>query len=155
MYSHTDAVNLLKKFYASKITARDRNVLHKLLIFNKNYLDAGILAVKQAYMQHQGPNQNQNQNLVDIQSQLQIEKEEKDRKMKLLKEALQIFSQSRDLGKYFYLIIIECFYLIIIECLYLIIIECFYSLVIECLYSIIIECFYSIIIECFYLIIIE
>ena len=94
----------MKKFYASKITSNDRHLLHKLYIYNKNYLDAGILAVKQAYLQY-SPNecqlqiehQTQNKNQLDNQIQIQ-----KDCKLKLLKEALQLFSQCRDLGQYLY-----------------------------------------------------
>ena len=103
VYSHTEALNLLKKFYASKVTSSDRHLLYKLYIFNKNYLDAGILAVKQAYLQYspyerqlQVEFQGQNKNLVDTQTQIQ-----KDSKLRLLKEALQLFSQCRDLGQLF------------------------------------------------------
>ena len=101
VYSHTEALNLLKKFYASKVTSSDRHLLYKLYIFNKNYLDAGILAVKQAYLQYspyecqlQVEFQGQNKNLGDSQIQIQ-----KDSKLRLLKEALQLFSQCRDLGQ--------------------------------------------------------
>jgi hypothetical protein len=76
--SHTEAANLLKLFYLSKVTPMDRMVLHKLLIFSKCLLDAGALAVKQSYTQLP---------------------EEKDRKLKFLKEAAHIFGQNRDLGE--------------------------------------------------------
>ena len=77
MCSHSEAANLLKLFYLSKVTPIDRMVLHKLLIFNKNFLEAGALAVRQSYAQPA---------------------EEKEKKIKLLKEAVHIFNQNRDLG---------------------------------------------------------
>lgn len=58
-------------------------VLHKLLIFNKNFLEAGALAVKQSYAQPP---------------------EAKEGKINLLKEAVHIFGQNRDLSKFLILV---------------------------------------------------
>jgi hypothetical protein len=54
-------------------------VLHKLLIYNKNFLEAGALAVKQSYAQPV---------------------ESKDNKVSFLKEAVHIFGQNRDLSEF-------------------------------------------------------
>ena len=50
IYSHPEAANLLKVYYRNKITRDDRVLLHDLLMFNKNYLEAGIMCVNQSYM---------------------------------------------------------------------------------------------------------
>jgi hypothetical protein len=81
VYSHTAAVNLLKVFYRSKTTPTDRQVVRRFLIFNKNYLEAGTLAVRQAYADP----------ATDIRD---------TDKVKMLKESAQIFSSNRDLGVY-------------------------------------------------------
>lgn len=49
VYTHPEAANLLKVYYRNKVTPSDRSVLHNLLMFNKNYLEAGLAAVTQAY----------------------------------------------------------------------------------------------------------
>ena len=79
MCSHPEAANLLKLFYLSKVSPLNRMVLHKLLIFNKNFLEAGALAVKQSYAQPI---------------------EAKDNKVSFLKEAVHIFGQNRDLSEF-------------------------------------------------------
>ena len=50
IHSHPEAVNLLKVYYLHKVTKSDRQALHNLLVWNKNYLEAGIGAVVQAHM---------------------------------------------------------------------------------------------------------
>ena len=51
IYTHLEAANLLKVYYRSKITPTDRSILHNLLMYNKNYLEAGIAAINQAHLQ--------------------------------------------------------------------------------------------------------
>ena len=51
IYTHPEAANLLKVYYRSKITPTDRSILHNLLMYNKNFLEAGIAAINQAYLQ--------------------------------------------------------------------------------------------------------
>lgn len=97
VHSHPEAVNLLKVYYKNKITVNDRSMLNNLLLFNKNFLEAGSIiiifyveviiiltliiglllgtaAVQQAYLQ---PN---------VDSRIQI-----------MKEASNYFGQGRDL----------------------------------------------------------
>ena len=76
-HSHTEAVNLLKIYYKSKVVPSDRRLLHSLLVFEKNYMEAGVACWIQAYMMS---------NL--------------NRRLLLLKESAGIFQQSRDLGYY-------------------------------------------------------
>lgn len=45
IHSHPEAVNLLKMYYRNKVTGNDRSILHNLLMYSKNYLEAGIAAV--------------------------------------------------------------------------------------------------------------
>ena len=72
VHLHAEAANLLKMFYRAKVTASDRSVLHNLLMFNKQYLEAGRAAVRQANMQ---------ENTVS--------------KVQLMKEASNLFGQGR------------------------------------------------------------
>ena len=51
IHSHPEAVNLLKVYYRNKVTSGDRSVLHSLLMYSKNLLEAGTAAVNQAYVQ--------------------------------------------------------------------------------------------------------
>jgi hypothetical protein len=77
IHSHPEASNLLKVYYRNKVTSTDRTVLHNLLMYNKNYLEAGIAAIKQAYL---------NSNI--------------ESRIPLIKEASALFGQSRDLSFY-------------------------------------------------------
>ena len=47
VHAHPEASNLLKMYYKCKVQAGDRTLLHKLLMHNKQYLEAGISAVSQ------------------------------------------------------------------------------------------------------------
>jgi hypothetical protein len=47
VHSHAEAVALLKVFYRNKVTLGDRGVLHNLLMYSKNYLEAGTAAIAQ------------------------------------------------------------------------------------------------------------
>jgi len=51
VYSHNEAANLLKIYYRNRITNTDKSILHNFLLYGKNYLEAGIAAVNQAYLQ--------------------------------------------------------------------------------------------------------
>ena len=75
VHAHAEAANLLKMYYRNKVTPTDRSILHNLLMYSKNYLEAGIAAVQQAYMQP---------TLVA--------------KVQLIKEASLLFAQGRDLS---------------------------------------------------------
>jgi hypothetical protein len=37
-------------YYTQKITHNDKSALHNMLMYSKNYLDAGVAAITQAYM---------------------------------------------------------------------------------------------------------
>lgn len=50
IYSHPEAVNLMKVYYRNKVTLLDRKLLHNFLVFGKNYLEAGIACVSHAIM---------------------------------------------------------------------------------------------------------
>ena len=43
IHSHPEAVNLLKVYYLHKVTKSDRQALHNLLVWNKNYLGVILL----------------------------------------------------------------------------------------------------------------
>lgn len=75
VHMHGEAVNLLKIYYKSKVMPSDRSLLHSLMMFEKNYMEAGIACWIQAYMQS---------NL--------------NRRIQIMKEASSIFQQSRDLA---------------------------------------------------------
>ncbi len=72
VHSHPEAANLLKLYYRNKVTSNDRTVLHNLLMHSKNYLEAGISVVTQAYAQLSP-----------------------DSKLIYFREALQLFGQGR------------------------------------------------------------
>jgi vacuolar protein sorting-associated protein 16 len=75
IHTHPEAANLLKIYHRNKVTPEDRNKLTQLLMYSKNYFEAGIAAVNQAYQQKQ-PNQ----------------------KMTYLHQASAYFGQGKDLG---------------------------------------------------------
>lgn len=50
IHSHSEAANLLKIYYRNKVTYVDRVTLHNLLIYGKNFLEAGMACVFQAYI---------------------------------------------------------------------------------------------------------
>eukprot|EP01042_Synura_sphagnicola_P012561 gene12561-15979_t len=72
---HPEATTLLKNYYRVKMTAMDRAPLHNLIMWGKNYLEAGNAAVAHAQMQ-----------VVFA------------RKVQLLKEASTLYQQGRDLA---------------------------------------------------------
>ena len=79
VHLHPEAVALLKLFFKhSKVTTTDRSVLHKFLIFSRNYLEAGFIALRMAHF-HTGD--------YDVQT-------------KVMKEAAYLFSQTKDLAVY-------------------------------------------------------
>mmetsp|Transcript_15400 Transcript_15400/g.23213 ORF Transcript_15400/g.23213 Transcript_15400/m.23213 type:complete len:848 (-) Transcript_15400:170-2713(-) len=75
--THPEASNLLKIYYRNKVTLTDRSLLHNLLVFNHNYLEAGAACMSQAYVQSAFP-----------------------KRLQLVKEAVQLFGQNRDLSVY-------------------------------------------------------
>jgi hypothetical protein len=77
VHQHPEAANLLRIYYRNKVNQNDRAILHNLLIFNKNYLEAGIAAVNQAYTQPVFA-----------------------RRLQLMKESVSLFGQGRDLGTF-------------------------------------------------------
>lgn len=77
VHTHPEAVNLLKIYYRNKVNATERSPLHNLLLYSRNYLEAGIATVNQAYEQPVFA-----------------------RRLQLLKESTGIFGQGRDLGIY-------------------------------------------------------
>ena len=74
---HPMASSLLRIYYSNKVTDRDRRQLHNFLMHNRQYLEAGVACIDQAYMQT---------NFSD--------------RLDLMKEALQIFSNSKELSVY-------------------------------------------------------
>lgn len=72
---YPEAANLLKIYYRNKVTAQDRSILHNLLLYGKNFQEAGHAAVNQALQQ------------VDMATRLHH-----------LKEASQLYQQGRDTG---------------------------------------------------------
>lgn len=77
IHSHPEASTLLKVYYRNKVTSTDRAVLHNLLMYNKNFLEAGIAAINQAYL---------NSNI--------------ESRIPYIKDASALFGQSRDLSFY-------------------------------------------------------
>lgn len=69
---YPEALSLLKTYYQTRVTSTDKTALSNFLVFNKNYTDAGIAAVNQAYLQP----------TMDL-------------KVQCLKEASQLFSLGR------------------------------------------------------------
>lgn len=75
IHYYPEAANLLRIYYRQKTTINDRSILHNLLLYSKNYLEAGNTAVHQAAQQF---------NPLE--------------KMKLLKEALQVYTVASSSG---------------------------------------------------------
>lgn len=73
IHSHLEAANLLKIYYRNKVSAEDRTVLHNLLMYSKNFFEAGVAAANQALLQQSLP-----------------------QKTQLLKETAQLFGQGKD-----------------------------------------------------------
>ena len=76
--SHNEALNLYKVYCRNKITPTDRSGLHKLLLYNRNFLDAGLCAINMSN------------------SILPPKSTNLENQIKLLKEATYLFSQSKD-----------------------------------------------------------
>eukprot|EP01034_Spumella_vulgaris_P022472 gene22472-28600_t len=51
IHNHLEAANLMKIYYRNKVDAYDRALLHNLLMYSKNYFEAGVAAINQAYQQ--------------------------------------------------------------------------------------------------------
>jgi hypothetical protein len=47
IHNYPEAANLLKIYYRQKVTSNDRSILHNLLLYSKNYLEAGNTAISQ------------------------------------------------------------------------------------------------------------
>eukprot|EP01038_Epipyxis_sp_PR26KG_P015328 gene15328-20658_t len=77
IHIHLEAANLLKIYYRNKVNASDRSILHNLLLYSKNYFEAGIAAANQSFIQTNAIN-----------------------KINYLKEASQLFGSSRDCAFY-------------------------------------------------------
>jgi hypothetical protein len=75
IHTHPEAVNLLKMFYRHKVTSTDRAMLHGLLFYSKNFIEAATAAIHQAYLQ------------TSLQARLP-----------LMKEAVQLSQYGRDLA---------------------------------------------------------
>lgn len=75
IHVHPEAVNLLKVFYRHKVSAIDRGVLHSLLVYSKNFIEASTAAIHQSFLQ------------TTLQARLS-----------LMKEAVQLSSYSKDLA---------------------------------------------------------
>ena len=73
--SHPEAATLLKIYYKHKINPNDRSLLHNFLVFSRNFLEAGTAAAVQG-----GTHPSI------------------DGRIQLLREAAQLFGQSRDLS---------------------------------------------------------
>lgn len=52
IHSHAEAANLLKIYYRNRMTSSDKTKLHSLLMFGRNYLEAGTATITQAYLQN-------------------------------------------------------------------------------------------------------
>lgn len=77
VHAHPEAANLLKIYYRNKATAGDRALLHNLLMYSRNYYEAGLACMNQAHLQESFP-----------------------RKLQLVKEAIHLFGQQRELSVY-------------------------------------------------------
>lgn len=75
IHQYPEAANLLKMYYRSRVTASDRSSIEGLLQYSKNFLEAGMAVVTQAYLQSQ------------IASRLTV-----------LQDASKKFAQGKDLG---------------------------------------------------------
>jgi hypothetical protein len=71
IHNYPEAINLLKIYYRQKVTMNDRSILNNLLLYSKNFLEAGNAAVFQAFKQF---------------SQLE--------KLKIMKEALALYNSN-------------------------------------------------------------
>ncbi len=71
IHNHLEAANLMKIYYRSKVSFADRATLHNLLMFSKNFFEAGVAATNQAFHPLQSV----------------------ERKAALLKDAASLFSQ--------------------------------------------------------------
>lgn len=72
IHNHPEAANLLKIYHRNKVTADDRTRLHQLLIHGKNFHEAGVAAVNQAFLQRSAAT-----------------------KMQILREAAYLFGQGK------------------------------------------------------------
>ena len=72
VYKYPEAVNLLKVYYRSKITAGDKTLLHDFMMLNRHLLEAGRCAVAQSRLQRSHSS-----------------------RINLLREALSLFSQGQ------------------------------------------------------------
>lgn len=72
IHNHPEAANLLKMYHRNKVTADDRTRLHQLLIHGKNFHEAGVAAVNQAFQQRSAAT-----------------------KMQILREAAYLFGQGK------------------------------------------------------------
>lgn len=79
VHTHLEAANLLKIYYRNKVNMSDRSMLHNLLLYNKNYFEAGLAAASQALIQ----------NLPAI-------------RQKTLEEASKLFAQGKEKDTGFY-----------------------------------------------------
>ncbi|CAE7578096.1 VCL1 [Symbiodinium microadriaticum] len=77
VHAHAEAANLLKIYYRNKATAGDRALLHNMLMYSRSYYEAGVACMNQAYLQESFP-----------------------KKLQLVKEAIQLFGQNRELSVY-------------------------------------------------------
>ena len=75
VHKYPEAVNLLKVYYRSKVTASDKTLLHDFMMFNRHLLEAGKCAVAQSQLQSSHTT-----------------------RINLLREASGLFGQGRDLG---------------------------------------------------------
>ena len=75
VYKYPEAVNLLKVYYRSKITAGDKTLLHDFMMLNRHLLEAGGVQLTQSQLQRSHSS-----------------------RINILREASGLFSQGRDLG---------------------------------------------------------
>lgn len=78
IHAHPEAINLLKVYYSHKTNPADRHAFQKLMALNRNFLEAGIGCITQAYNADTS----------------------RDRRKELLREANRLFGQSKDLSIY-------------------------------------------------------
>jgi vacuolar protein sorting-associated protein 16 len=74
VHAHPEAANLLKIYYRNKVSLEDRSLLHNLLMYSRNYYEAGLACVDQSVYQSYP------------------------RRLQLLRDAVGLFGQNRDLG---------------------------------------------------------
>ncbi|KAJ1439405.1 Vps16, N-terminal region-domain-containing protein [Ochromonadaceae sp. CCMP2298] len=73
IHSHPEAANLLRLYQTQKTTPEDRAKLHQLLMYSKNFQEAGVAAANQAFLQRSAAT-----------------------KVQLLREASNLFSMGKD-----------------------------------------------------------